>query len=601
MKAEAQPLTFLGQEGSIKIPYFQRDYVWDEDNWDSMIAELRDYDGSHFLGSLILKQITKQSGKPGYALVIDGQQRLTTLSILLRALFDSFPADQENRALKGNFYNCLFYSDEKGKECVKIDHSRRDKEGYQRVIKGEITADEINLKTERRKILRCYKHLSVVLKSIGPEECKRMFRDLLDPQKPLFVVIDLQGGENEQAIFDTINNAGVRLSCADTIKNAMFQRLLELDVASGIVEEQYENNWEKVFLADESIEFWRTVRTMGRAKRDNLEILLHSFAIINKFFDPDKHKLTNLAEEYKTYIEGLQKDSLIDMIELFKEYADLYREKFLVFEKETPFKYIDDDGKVEVEKRLFHVLDTCDVSTFYPYILHLYREYKDNVPELEKALKKLEVFVVRRAICRAETKNYNKLCREFIDKLSKIDDLLSETPDIKVEESLTQIGSRGSNKLATLLLFWVKLHRHRSNNTLRDKDVGTLKYSYTLEHIMPQSWEEHWKTVPISSEDESLMDVTSVVGKEYREKTIQSIGNMTLLTRPLNSTLQNLSFREKIEGKGSKKGIRECSELFITTWDIVKPYEEGDMVWDEVKIRNRASKIAAEVLKIWSV
>ena len=93
MKAEAMSFTFLGNEGVVKIPFFQRGYIWNKNNWEDMLTDLFDDQKSHFLGSLILKQQEKQSGKPKEVLVIDGQQRLTTMSVLLKALYDSFPDD----------------------------------------------------------------------------------------------------------------------------------------------------------------------------------------------------------------------------------------------------------------------------------------------------------------------------------------------------------------------------------------------------------------------------------------------------------------------------------------------------------------------------
>ena len=89
MKAETRPLTFLATEGAVKIPFFQRAYVWNEKNWEDLIADLLKTGKSHFLGSLILKQVEIQTGNSKQVLVIDGQQRLTTLTILLRALFNS--------------------------------------------------------------------------------------------------------------------------------------------------------------------------------------------------------------------------------------------------------------------------------------------------------------------------------------------------------------------------------------------------------------------------------------------------------------------------------------------------------------------------------
>lgn len=108
MKAEAMSLTFLGNEGLVRIPFFQRGYVWNIENWDDILIDLLDFNKSHFLGSLILKQLEKQTGKPKEVLVIDGQQRLTTLSVLLRALYNSFDAETQKNC-DSSVKNYLFF------------------------------------------------------------------------------------------------------------------------------------------------------------------------------------------------------------------------------------------------------------------------------------------------------------------------------------------------------------------------------------------------------------------------------------------------------------------------------------------------------------
>lgn len=591
MKAESLSLTFLANEGAILIPYFQRAYVWDEPNWKEMFDELLEFDKKHFLGSLILKQVEKQSGRAKQAIVIDGQQRLTTLSILLRALYDSFPEPlRETCKEDGKFDACLFYKKDRFESEIytKIEHSKTDKEYYQKIIKSEIHADEIDYKNCTNKILKCYKYFSLRLDGVSENDRKKMFSDLLEPDNQLFVVIDIFDDDNEQSIFDTINSAGVWLSSADIVKNAIFQRAFELIKKKEKVEDLYKRTWESVFAANEDvIQFWDSKRTTGRLWRDNLEIFLHSFAVVEGFFDPEKHSIPDLAKIYKAHINGLDETSLTRLIETICEYADLYREKFLVFDKSDLFSFAD------YHKRLFHVLDVCDVSTFHPYVLYLYRKNAGNDEELEKALRKLESLVMRRAVCKSGTKNYNKLCKEFIADPSKLDMILAETNDDSVRDGLSNID----NKTASLILFWVELFRRHIEKHF---DTDELKYAYTLEHIMPQKWEEYWTSIPVIDENGHIMPEGDAAN-DCRKKHIYSIGNMTLLKSSLNIALRNHEFQRKIEGEGRKRGVKDYAELSITKRDIVDPYMAGDRSWDEVKIRDRTSKIAEELLKIWGM
>ena len=89
MEAHGQPLRFLCDEQILEIPFFQRAYVWNDDNWKDLLEDLLKTSGSHFLGSIILKRAKSITGTADKAIIIDGQQRLTTLSILIKALYDS--------------------------------------------------------------------------------------------------------------------------------------------------------------------------------------------------------------------------------------------------------------------------------------------------------------------------------------------------------------------------------------------------------------------------------------------------------------------------------------------------------------------------------
>lgn len=588
MKAEARSLTFLANEGSVKIPFFQRAYVWNEDNWEELIADLLESGKSHFLGSLILKQVVVPSGNTKQVLVIDGQQRLTTLSILLRTLYDSFDEDTQD-ACKQELETCLFYKKRaSSKELfVKIEHSKVDCKYFQRVIRKEIDPETLTLGVSDSNILKCYRFFTNRLKSVAMDKRIELFDNLMDDDKRILVVIDLTDADDEQSIFDTINSAGMRLSSADIVKNVLFQRAFDLYSNNEEVEILYKDNWESVFASDEqTIAFWAAERTLGRLKRDNLEILLHSIAVIEGFFDPEKHTLTDLANIYKAYINELDLEGLRKFAGAISEYAKLYRQKIYVFDSSDLFGYDD------YEKRLFHVLSVCDVSTFHPYILYLYRNCNGNEVLLKTALHKLETLVVRRFVCNSETKNYNKLCKEFISDSSRLDTTLAETSDVDFKSALQRIN----NKPAAMLLFWVELYR-RSKDNRYDRDE--LKYTYTLEHVMPQKWEEFWSSVPVIGDDESVI-ADPELAKQYRYRIIYSIGNMTLLKSSLNTALRNYEFKRKVEGEGRKRGIKHYAELRITKLDIVAPFDSGDQTWNETKIRKRTVEITGDVLTIWS-
>jgi uncharacterized protein with ParB-like and HNH nuclease domain len=597
MKAEAMSLTFLGNEGLVRVPFFQRGYVWDITNWEDILTDLLDFEKSHFLGSLILKQQEKQTGKPKEVLIIDGQQRLTTLSILLRAIYNSF--DQETQSnCEASLRNYLFFKKNQTDRnyLVKIEHSKIDKKHFQKIINNDITPEEYNsiiienpsTKTlsKDNKVLQCFKYFSEKLNEIDETRRFDLYNRLLDQENKTLVIIDLSEKEDEQAIFDTINTTGVRLSSADIIKNALFQKALDLFDTTAEVETLYHDRWEKIFSTDEdAINFWETLRATGRLMRDNIEILFHSISVIKGFFDPDKHTLSYLSNLYKAYISKFSIAELKIFLEEISKYATLFRDKILVFNSTALFNYQD------AYARLFHILSVFEISTFHPYILSLFYKYNNQETKLLEELHKIESLVVRRMITKSETKSYNKMCKEFIKDNAAIDQKLKEPTDEDVKNGLTSIA----NKNATLLLFWVELYRRAKDSK---QSVKELKYNYSLEHIMPLKWEEYWSNVPIVDLNGTVIQDQEIAKKERFLK-IYHIGNMTLLNSSLNTSLRNYEFDRKIKGEGRKKGIKDYADLGITRFDVVVPYENGDTIWNEKKIIERTESLATDIINMW--
>ena len=241
MEAHEAAFAFMNGSIRIEIPFFQRGYVWNEDNWRDLIEDLLDDKSSHFLGSIILKAIKTESGATPRWSLIDGQQRLTTLSILLRACYDNLPLstyeDELQSELKSQMQGMLFYKEKSISSLwkPKIQHSRVDETSFGRVIKGEmkdklediVMHDEVsNAKRASDGILQCYKFFCEYLKK-DENQAITLWELLQNQNAKILVKIDLEADENEQAIFDTVNSAGVRLTCADTIKNSIFQYAID--------------------------------------------------------------------------------------------------------------------------------------------------------------------------------------------------------------------------------------------------------------------------------------------------------------------------------------------------------------------------------------
>lgn len=592
MDAKGKSFSFLGNEGQVTIPFFQRGYVWTESNWSDLLADLLNANRRHFLGSLILKQQRPISGEPKNVMVIDGQQRLTTLSILVKAVFDSLPCDIRENCKPAVRTHLFFKRNPTDRNyLVRIKHSHVDAEAYTSVIKAGIDAPEMAVDAHSpNRIVRCYSYFRAELEKRPEEAIAGLFNRVLHPEERMLVVIDLDEADDEQTIFDTTNTAGVRLSGADIVKNAIFQRAIQLlsDEHQGAVD-LYDRTWKQVFLKeDETVHFWEKEKLTGRVKRDNSEILLHSFAIIKGFYDPDKHLLSDLSKLYKDKIAQFKTaDELVAFIEELTRYADLYRAKIPEFDIGTAFSFSD------ASLRLFHILDVLQISTFHPFILYVLHQHRADESRTATILSEFERFLIRRVMAQHETKNFNKLARDFISDPLALSKEAESTTDEDVVKGLKDI----SNKNAALVLFWIELRRRILD---RKFDTSELKYDYSLEHIMPQKWEQHWKDLP-----EKRNNAGEIMGpeeaKQDRYEKVYWLGNMTLLTSSLNSSLKNYAFQKKLSGDGRKKGVKAYASLSITKDDIVAPYEQGETSWDESRIVSRTDELAKEVLTIWGL
>lgn len=603
MRAESKSFSYLSEIQTFEIPFFQRAYVWKKDNWEDLFDDLIRVNQRHFLGSIILKRITQQNGitlSQSHVSVIDGQQRITTLSILLKAIYDSF-SDEVKKNAADALKSTLFYKKSKTSSdyLVKLKHSKVDRVEFEKVI-GSVTESGITAldaselegldvedENSPRRIVCCYKYFAERLKEIPLDERDALFNSLLDDENKMLVIIELDEYDHEQQIFDTINSAGVRLTSTDIVKNALFQKVLEFDHDEMEVYEFYDKTWNECFSRDDDdLRYWGKRKIVGRIQRDNSELLLQSVAIIEKIFDPSEHTLMDLPDLYKKHIKSMGKDEVRKFIATIISYANIYRENVPEIGKTTQFSY------GNATDRLFHILDVLGFSTFNPYILYLFKKYeKDETTRLAR-MAELERFVIRRMIVGESAKGYNKNCIEFIDNEAKAGEMANLVTNDEIFAKLSKIR----NREATLLLFWIELKRRNDDPKF---DLKSLQYVYTLEHVMPQKWEEHWGSLSyVDLKGEALEDAGE--GKRIRGVMVYSIGNMTLLNGKLNTSIKNGDFKTKIEGTSKKrKGIKEYVALNITAKDVIADVYNAGKEWNEYEIYSRQQKLCQEILEIW--
>ncbi len=645
MNAEAKSLRFLINETKLEIPFFQRPYVWKYENARNLLEDLLRCDGKHFIGSILIKRTqNKVEGETPYkGVIVDGQQRLTTLSILIKVMLDILSKKGIDAQRKTEGISALFHRENNAYK-IHLQNSFLDRANYceiignieEKQIEGEpvlkitspleasiwdeisrehyrsLTGDKIEeaYNNDNNLLKQCYKYYSVRLRKCNIEQIKSLWDKLFDDNNKILVLITIEENEQEQEIFDTINSSGMHLSSTDIIKNHLYDKFRSFNLTEKDIYKKYSETWQETFEADESVNaFWTTEKSVGRIRRDNMELLFQAVGIINKIYYVEEDTLSDLAKKYKEYIDENLK-SVCDIENFIREiisYADIYKNEIPTFSNSKFYSFNDP------KERLACTMDISENTTFTPYVLYLYKTYKDNPEKLKKRLSLLDGILMHYIITGASNKNFNKYCNVIIENDKKGEsELLSyvkeEIDSFTEEEIFKGLKKKKNNKLAKLILFWIELYRKSLNEKSDETSVG-LQFTkeMELEHLMPQTWETEpaWSNLPYFDENgNEITDAES--GKELRNEMVLSLGNMTILRKKLNSSISNASFFVKINGKqGAKKrieGIRDCAKFSITT-EIVpdENTREEDYVWNEKAICEREKKLGHEVLTIWPV
>lgn len=221
----------------LEVPFYQRAYVWDDEQWDRFLTDMEFVTKTkkpYFLGSIIFKSGKTPNTWDHFSdckIVIDGQQRLTTLMIFFKVLCLK---KKENRLFERDF--CL------EDDTIVLQHGRNDIAAFDKVMRHE-KLEEIPNVVPASQIISAF---NFFLKKIDPDKLDRN----IIKQNVQFVCIDLLDGEDEQQVFDTINSLGVRLTTAELLKNYFYNK-------DNV--QEYEKNWVAIFEKDSE------TRQIGRA------------------------------------------------------------------------------------------------------------------------------------------------------------------------------------------------------------------------------------------------------------------------------------------------------------------------------------------------
>lgn len=565
--------SFFQGNNQFVVPFFQRAYVWEEENWitfwEHVFSVFEQYkqniNTEHFIGTIITKQLPlNQLGLQIHEL-IDGQQRLTTVALFLKAIMDSSKGEIENL---GNVIDAkIQFKDSYGKQYYRIRPSSNDQYYFDAILSNNWK----ELSEKDHKIIKAYKFFRNKLDAMTDEERDLIQKILLE--RVSIISMMLAADDDEQEIFDTINALGVRLTTAELLKNFIFK---EKDIQSN-----FEEHWHNIYeVNDDQVEFWGRERTAGRVIRTNIEVLLYCYLVIKT---GKEVKMEKLFKEYKDWLKDKTFNDRMSFLKDLKKYAEIYFE----FPSGSDLNEISFD---EYEKRFFHVIDNLMVTTIIPLVLYIYRNVSvEN--ERKEMLRILENYIVRRNICRLTSKNYNLLFVQILNKLDNIkekgavltgqvilkillefDDETNRLPnDQEIVRAFHDVILSNQNSREILFLIAMK----QASGNLADMPKMSLA-NYSVEHIMPVKWEKAWSEMKMTPDQ-----------KSNRYRVLKTLGNLTLVTKRLNSKLQNEAWSKK------KEMLKMNSTLPMT----VKYLEKPD--WEEKCIFERAGDLANVALSIW--
>lgn len=578
------------------IPLFQRQYVWNrEKQWEllwediSRVSELRQGGNSlppHFLGALVLNQIRTYGNQVPAHLIIDGQQRLMTFQIVLAALRDvakdaeaSDFADEVQRYLE----NTGIMADP-AEECFKVWPSKFDQKAFRSIILPDRMLEGEASKNEDSLILRAFEYFYEAMKDFVKQGQPKLRVETLYQalRHDLEVVsIELDEDDDPQMIFETLNARGEPLLPSDLLRNNLFWRARDKNEDKDVLYEKYWVRFDQ--------KFWKQEERIGRLKKPRIDLFMQDFIQCQ---EGNEINIGRLYYEYKLWIKERNPFSTVESeLRALNDCADRFQQIIQAKPGESSYG------------EFFWRLNQIDVGTIYPLLLHILSHPKSEEDEISGIFVDLESYLFRRLICGLTPKNYNRIFLQLIRDLIK-DGFSRRT----LQAKLLQMGGEAS-RWPDDLEFTEAWLRHSVYLDVKpaqrmvvilkaiEETLGQAKSEkmqivspLSIEHIMPQSWHKTW---PLSdgtyTKDRLSRTLEGIRNTEAdeRDSIVHTIGNLTLLTQPLNSAISN--------GMWDKKRPEICGQSRLA----LNSYFQERPEWNVQEIEERGKMLLDRALKIW--
>ncbi|MGO5439548.1 DUF262 domain-containing protein [Megamonas funiformis] len=544
------------------VPIFQRNYSWQKSQYeqlwfDILRASKFKEKQNHFIGSIVYIDMGTPAGRPQQLLLIDGQQRLTTISILLCAIKDyvqKFNLETKLINLAKIKNQFLYNSDEINEDRYKLLLNVQDKETYIKLIDNTI----FTVNKPATNIIKCYEffygRIEYFIKQHG--QIDEIYAGIF---KLSLVSISLdKDSDNPQMIFESMNSTGKDLSQTDLLRNYLL-----MDLTPEKQTRLYKTYWkpmEELFGEDiyknDVNKFDYFIRDFLTLKRDTGYIC----------------KINNVYENFKRYYLDNNCEKFAVLKDLFT-YAKYYACIDLLQEN---------DDELKLYWQEFKKLDSHVV---YPFLLKLYDDYSRQIlikEDFKKILQVVISYLWRRAICEIPTNSLSKTFATLYQAVDKEDYVNSIIKAFVFKSSYKRFPSdyEVREKLQTKDIYHFRLRKYlleALENYYHKEPIDLNTANYTIEHIMPQNIEHNLSWQQMLGED----------WQEVHSLYLHTLGNLTITG--YNAEMSNKSFWEKVNGESGFKHSHLKLNESIAQCDV----------WNKKAIQRRTNILTDIILKIW--
>ncbi|MDP2647472.1 MAG: DUF262 domain-containing protein [Desulfobacterales bacterium] len=565
------------------IPRYQREYTWGKNQWESLFDDVMENDPGYFLGSIICINQSTDALSVQKLELVDGQQRLTTLSLLFAAVYHTLKShetnlDDEQRVELINLKRKLVLK--KGDDQIRLipQIQNNNHNDYRAVLAetGVISAFDMPAYAGNRKIFRAYRYFQHRIEEMADGQDNRLgtITEFLDKvSHACLVKIEVDSHADAYTLFESLNNRGMPLTAIDLIKNKLLARLESIE--PGKVD-HYFDHWNRLlgYLGDDYSIQERFFRQYYNAFKDELKEV-HQVPVATR---------SNLIQIFEKLINHDAKDCLQKVSAAGRLYALI-------------LSHNQDDAYNGLEKPL-KALERIQGAP--SYLLMLYLLVKKEVLQIDgvhlaEIVSLLVRFFVRRNLTDTPpTRDLTRLFMTIIDKLNGLsgDRILNaiqgqlvansaadesfqrklEGPIYEDNSGVTRFILCALTEQAMTKETWVDLWRFENK-----------QFVWTIEHIFPQSTNipQSWVTMIAAGDEQKA--------KEVQQTHVHKLGNLTI--SGFNSALGNKSFHEKRDrtdrqgrSVGYKNGLKLNEDLSrAETWCVAQIDDRTKKLVDQVK------------------